>query len=86
MILGTWMYSIALKIEQAKARLDERNLTRALALPLVGTTSWLDGFEASGKMPVVVGVAVIIGVGLSLWWILNLWALKRLEQEEAEQP
>ena len=39
MILGTWMYSIALKIEQAKARLDERNLTRAVALPLVGTTS-----------------------------------------------
>ena len=86
MILGTWMYSIALKIEQANARLDERNLTRAVALPLVGTTSWLDGFEASGKMPVVVGVAVIIGVGLSLWWILNLRALKRIEQEEAEQP
>ena len=66
MILGTWMYSIALKVEQAKARLDERNLTRAVALPLVGTTSWLDGFEASGKVPVVVGVAVIIGVGFIL--------------------
>ena len=82
MILGTWMYAIALRIERLKASIEERNVSRAWAVPLLSTGSWLGVFETQGKMPVVTGVAIIIVVGLLLWWALNLRTLKRLEQED----
>lgn len=82
MILGTWMYAIALRIERLKASIEERNVSRAWVVPLLSTGSGLGVFETQGKMPVVTGVAIIIVVGLLLWWALNLRTLKRLEQED----
>ena len=37
---------------------------------------------ASGKMPVVVGVVVIILAGLGLWWLRTARTLQRLSEEE----
>ena len=90
MILGTWMYSLALKTERLRVRIADARLTRAsipLALLLVtpASTSSLEAvFLTSGKMPVVVGVAVIIVVGLGLWWVRAVRELRRLTRDESE--
>jgi len=90
MILGTWMYSLALKTERMRVRIADARLTRAnMPLPLLlvtpASTSNLEAvFTASGKMPVVVGVAVIIVMGLGLWWVRAVRELRRLDREESE--
>ena len=63
MILGTWMYQLQLRIEQTRERIAEAQLTRSnmplalLFVPQASTSSLETVFMASGKMPVVVGVA-----------------------------
>ena len=90
MILGTWMYSLALKMERLRVRIADARLTRAsMPLPMLlvtpASTSNLEAvFTASGKMPVVVGVAVIILVGLGLWWVRAARELRRLSREASE--
>ena len=89
MILGTWMYALQLRMERSRARIAEAQLMRSnmpLALLFVtpASTSSLEAvFTASGKMPVVVGVAVIIFLGLGLWWILAARELRRLSRQES---
>ena len=89
MILGTWMYALQLRMERSRARIAEAQLMRSnmpLALLFVtpASTSSLEAvFTASGKMPVVVGVAVIIFIGLGLWWILAARELRRLSRQES---
>ncbi len=89
MILGTWMYSLQLRIERSRDVILESKLTRSnmpLAMFLVTQTStssvemW---FLSHGKMPVVVGVALIIFGGLILWWIRTARALQHLSEEES---
>ena len=88
MILGTWMYALQLRMERSRARIAEAQLMRSnmpLALLFVtpASTSSLEAvFTASGKMPVVVGVAVIILAGLGLWWVRTARTLQRLSEEE----
>ncbi|MDA1243040.1 MAG: cytochrome c biogenesis protein CcsA [Bacteroidetes bacterium] len=91
MILGTWMYAVALKVERLRANLDEARTHRgswraqlmipALLLPAQATQGGqLEAlFFADGKMPVVVGVAVIIGVGLTVWWAIHLRRIRQLQ-------
>ena len=88
MILGTWMYRLQLRIEQTRERLAEAQLTKSsmplalLFVPPASTSSLETVFMASGKMPVVVGVAVIILAGLGLWWLRTARTLQRLSEEE----
>ncbi|MDB0025227.1 cytochrome c biogenesis protein, partial [Flavobacteriales bacterium] len=79
MVLGTWMYSAALKAERLRHRLSEARLTKA-SMPLgmllmtpASTSGWEAWFLSSGKLNVVVGVAVIIFSGLVLWG----WRMRR---------
>ena len=89
MILGTWMYSLQLNMERLTQRIADARLTRAcMPLPLLlvtpaSTTALEDVFTASGKMPVVTGVAVIILAGLALWWIRAAQKLRRLTHEQS---
>jgi hypothetical protein len=79
MVLGTWMYSAALKAERLRHRLSEARLTKA-SMPLgmllmtpPSTSGWEAWFQSAGKLNVVVGVAVIILAGLALWG----WRMRR---------
>jgi len=87
MILGTWMYSLALKLERFRTRRAQVEGTRALVpLPVLlvtpaSTSTFEEFFVASGKMPVVVGVAAIIVLGLGLWWVRAVRELRRLQSE-----
>ena len=79
MVLGTWMYSAALKAERLRHRLSEARLTKA-SMPLgmllmtpPSTSGWEAWFLSAGKLNVVVGVAVIILAGLALWG----WRMRR---------
>jgi hypothetical protein len=79
MVLGTWMYSAAFKAERLRHRLSEARLTKA-SMPLgmllmtpASTSGWEAWFLSSGKLNVVVGVAVIIFSGLALWG----WRMRR---------
>ena len=87
MILGTWMYRLQHRLETLRDRAEGFNEKRAnmpffLLLVTPATTSSMEAlFTQSGKMPVVVGVAVIIAIGLSLWWIRTIRQLRTLERE-----
>ena len=39
-----------------------------------------------GKMPVVTGVAVIILVGLAIWWVRALNTLNTMKETTSETP
>jgi heme exporter protein C len=90
MILGTWMYALALKVERLQANIHEARMRQgtwrtqgmlpAFLLPAQATQGGqLEAlFFANGKMPVVLGVAIIIGAGLTLWWVLHLRRLRQL--------
>ena len=90
MILGTWMYSLALKLERLRVfKADSAWKRASMPLPLLfmspaSTSSLEEVFTSSGKMPVVVGVAVIIFVGLGLWWLRAMRELRRLKSDVSE--
>ncbi|MGB2292381.1 MAG: hypothetical protein ACPH5L_08705, partial [Flavobacteriales bacterium] len=85
MILGTWMYAKTLRLERLRATLAESRLQRAtqagLPFLLLTTPSWSDPLVKDGKMGVVVGVAVIIGLGLGLWSLVHSRQARDLNQE-----
>ena len=67
----------------AEAQLTRSTMPLALLFVTPASTSSLESvFMASGKMPVVVGVAVIILAGLGLWWVRTARTLQRLSEEE----
>ena len=85
MILGTWMYAKTLRLERMRTTLAESRLQRATkaGLPffLLTTSTWSDPLVKDGKMGVVVGVVVIIGVGLGLWSLVHSRQARDLNQE-----
>lgn len=85
MILGTWMYAKTLRLERLRATLAESRLQRAtqagLPFLLLTTPTWSDPLMKDGKMGVVVGVAVIIGLGLGLWSLVHSRQARALNQE-----
>ena len=85
MILGSWMYAKTLRLERIRATLAESRLQRATkaGLPffLLTTSTWSDPLVNDGKMGVVVGVAVVIGVGLGLWSLVHIRQARDLNQE-----
>ena len=85
MILGTWMYAKPLQLERMRATLAESRLQRATkaGLPFAALTAstWSDPLVADGKMGVVVGVAIIIGLGLGLWSLVHARTSKVLNQK-----
>ena len=85
MILGSWMYAKTLRLERMRATLAESRLQRATkaGLPffLLTTSTWSDPLVNDGKIGVVVGVAVIIGVGLGLWSLVHIRQARDLNQE-----
>ena len=85
MILGTWMYAKTLQLERMRATLAESRLQRATkaGLPFAALTvsTWSDPLVADGKMGVVVGVAIIIGLGLGLWSLVHARTSKVLNQK-----
>ena len=89
MILGTWMYAKTLHLERLRAALAESRLQRAtqagLPFLLLSTPSWSEPLVNHGKMGVVVGVAVIIGLGLGLWSMVHSRQARALNQE-MERP
>ena len=89
MILGTWMYAKTLHLERLRAALAESRLQRAtqsgLPFLLLTTPAWSDPLVNHGKMGVVVGVAVIIGLGLGLWSMVHSRQARALNQE-MERP
>jgi hypothetical protein len=51
------------------------------------STPGLEGvFMVDGKMPVVTGVAVIILVGLAIWWVRALKTLNTMKETTSETP
>ena len=90
MILGTWMYAKTLRLEQMRATLADSRLQRAtkagLPFLLLTTSTWSDPLVNDGKMGVVVGVAVIIGVGLGLWSLVHRSQARALNQEIERHP
>ena len=92
MILGTWMYALQLRIERWRTLRADVKLSRAcmpLGVLLVtpATTSGLENvFMVDGKMPVVTGVAIIILLGLALWWLRALTTLKTMKEKTSETP
>ncbi|HAI00434.1 MAG TPA: hypothetical protein DCL98_02920 [Flavobacteriales bacterium] len=89
MILGTWMYAKTLHLERLRAALAESRLQRAtqagLPFLLLSTPGWSEPLVNHGKMGVVVGVAVIIGLGLGLWSMVRSRQARALNQE-MERP
>ena len=89
MILGTWMYAKTLHLERLRAALAESRLQRAtkagLPFLLLTTPAWSEPLVKHGKMGVVVGVAVIIGLGLGLWSLVHTRQARVLNQE-LERP
>ena len=89
MILGTWMYAKTLHLERLRAALAESRLQRAtqagLPFLLLSTPGWSEPLVNHGKMGVVVGVAVIIGLGLGLWSMVHSRQARALNQE-MERP
>ena len=89
MILGTWMYAKTLHLERLRAALAESRLQRAtqagLPFLLLYTPAWSEPLVNHGKMGVVVGVAVIIGLGLGLWSMVHSRQARALNQE-MERP
>ena len=89
MILGTWMYAKTLHLERLRAALAESRLQRAtqagLPFLLLSTPAWSEPLVNHGKMGVVVGVAVIIGLGLGLWSMVHSRQARALNQE-MERP
>ena len=89
MILGTWMYAKTLHLERLRAALAESRLQRAtqagLPFLLLSTPAWSELLVNHGKMGVVVGVAVIIGLGLGLWSMVHSRQARALNQE-MERP
>ena len=85
MILGTWMYAKTLHLEKLRAALAESRLQRAtqagLPFLLLSTPAWSEALVNHGKMGVVVGVAVIIGLGLGLWSMVHSRQARTLNQE-----
>ena len=85
MILGTWMYAKTLHLERLRAALAESRLQRTtkagLPFLLLTTPTWSDPLVNHGKMGVVAGVAVIIGVGLGLWGLVHRSQARTLNQE-----
>ena len=85
MILGSWMYAKTLRLERMRATLAESRLQRAtkagLSFFLLTTPTWSAPLVNDGKMGVVVGVAVIIGVGLGLWGLVHRSQARTLHQE-----
>ena len=90
MILGTWMYAKTLHLERLRAALAESRLQRATkaGLPILPLTTptWSDPLLSHGKMGVVVGVAVIIGLGLGLWSLVHGSQARALNQEIERHP
>ena len=92
MILGTWMYALQLRIERWRTHRTEAQFSKAcmpLGMLLVtpASTSGLEGvFMVDGKMPVVTGVAVIILVGLAIWWVRALNTLNTMKETTSETP
>ena len=82
MILGTWMYSKTLHLEKLRDTLAKSQLQRGtkagLPMALLTTSAWSDPLVSDGKMGVVFGVAVIIGVGLSIWMLTYVRQAKAL--------
>ena len=85
MILGTWMYAKTLHLERMRATMAESRLQRATkaGLPFAALTAstWSDPLTNDGKMGVVVGVAIIIGLGLGIWSLVHARESKALNQE-----
>ena len=81
------MYRLQHRLESLRERTEGFNEKRAnmpffLLLVTPATTSSMEAmFTQSGKMPVVVGVAIIIAIGLSMWWIRTIRQLQTLERE-----
>ena len=91
MILGTWMYALQLRIERWRTHRTDAQFSKAcmpLGMLLVTptSTSGLEGvFMVDGKMPVVTGVAVIILVGLAIWWVRALNTLNSMKETTSEE-
>ena len=85
MILGAWMYAKTLHLERMRATLAVSRLQRAtkagLPFLLLTTSTWSEPLVNHGKMGVVVGVAVIIGLGLGLWSLVHTRQARALNQE-----
>jgi hypothetical protein len=82
MILGTWMYAKTLHLEKLRDTLAKSQLQRGtkagLPMALLTTSAWSDPLVSDGKMGVVFGVAMIIGVGLSIWMLTYVRQAKAL--------
>ena len=84
------MYAKTLHLERLRAALAESRLQRAtkagFPILLMTTPTWSDPLLSHGKMGVVVGVAVIIGLGLGLWSLVHGSQARALNQEIERLP
>jgi len=90
MMLGTWMYSMALKKERLVTTIQQNELKSGgswtMLAAATATPSTIEMmFTADGLMPVVIGVASIIVLGLLAWFVTTSRAIRRLEQNNTAQ-